>query len=373
MIQILIVLTVLCAGTCSYAQPTDVPDMECIPSLVSSIRVKPPLDFCGEPAPIDSMDARERLERELLLMLWDRDQTIMWLKRANRFMPYIQAVLKDQRLPDDLKYIPVVESSLRALAGSPKGAMGYWQFIKDTGERYGLTITEELDERRNIAASTRSAVAYLKKLHADFGSWTLAAAAYNMGEAGLKNEILLQDTSDFYDLYLYQETQRYVFRILAAKLILSDPGKYGFKLIPEDLYPPDESDRVQLELAQKTPVLSIARAARTSFKVIRDLNPEIRGYYLPKGALTLSIPRGASAGFQERLAGQIPSLASARSETVYVVKKGDSLSGIAERLNIPVQTLLIWNHLGLNQPIRPGDRLSLNPGSDKKLSQESSP
>ncbi|MFH0997691.1 MAG: lytic transglycosylase domain-containing protein [Pseudomonadota bacterium] len=304
MIQILIVLSILCAGTSSYAQTGEIPDMECIPSLVSSIRVKPPLDFCGEPVPLDSMDARERLDRELLLMLWDRDQTIMWLKRANRYMPYIQTVLKDQRLPDDLKYIPVIESSLRALAGSPKGAMGYWQFIKDTGERYGLTISEELDERRNMAASTRSALAYLKKLYGDFGSWTLAAAAYNMGEAGLKNEIFLQDTNDFYDLYLYQETQRYVFRILAAKLILSDPGKFGFKLAPEDLYPPVECDRVQLELSQRTTVLSIARAARTSFKVMRDLNPEIRGYYLPKGVLTLSIPLGASAGFRERLGRQ---------------------------------------------------------------------
>jgi membrane-bound lytic murein transglycosylase D len=373
MIQLLMILFVLCAGTCAYAQPGDIPEMECIPSLVSCLRVKPPLDFCGEPAPLDIMDAREHLERELLLMLWDRDQTIMWLKRANRYMPYIQSVLKDQGLPDDLKYIPVVESALRALAGSPKGAMGYWQFIKDTGARYGLTITEELDERRNMAASTRSALAYLKKLHGDFGSWTLAAAAYNMGEAGLKNEILLQDTSNFYDLYLYQETQRYVFRILAAKLILSNPEKYGFKLLPEDLYPPEEFDRVQLELPQRTPVLSIARAARTSFKVIRDMNPEIRGYYLPKGVLTISIPSGSSAGFQERLVRQIPSLESSRTDTVYVVKKGDSLSGIAERLNIPVQELLIWNHLSLNQSIRPGDRLILNPGNEKRLFQEPQP
>ncbi len=365
----MIIVSVLCAGASSYAQTADIPEMECIPSLVSSIRIKPPLDFCGEPAPLDSMDARERLERELLLMLWDRDQTIIWLKRANRYMPYIQSVLKAQRLPDDLKYIPVVESALRALAGSPKGAMGYWQFIKDTGERYGLTITEELDERRNMAASTRSALAYFKKLYGDFGSWTLAAAAYNMGEAGLKKEILLQDTADFYDLYLYQETQRYVFRILAAKLILSNPEKFGFKLMPEDLYPSEEFDRVQLELSQRTPVLSIARAARTSFKVIRDLNPEIRGYYLPKGVLTLSVPLGASAGFQERLARQNASLEPSASESVYVVKKGDSLSGIAEQLNIPAQSLLNWNRLSLNQPIHPGDRLILNPGNEKKLPQ----
>jgi LysM repeat protein len=344
--------------------------MECIPSLIASLRVKPPLDFCGEPTPIETMDARERLERELLLMLWDRDQTIMWLKRANRYMPFIQKALKEQRLPDDLKFIPVVESSLRALAGSPKGAMGYWQFIKDTGERYGLTISEELDERRNMAASTRSALAYLKKLYNDFGSWTLAAAAYNMGEAGLKNEMFLQDTSNFYDLYLYQETQRYVFRILAAKLILSNPEKYGFKLSAEDLYPPVECDRVQVELPKKTPVLSIARAARTTYKAIRDLNPEIRGYYLPKGVLTLCIPSGASTGFLDRLFGQVPALSSAGSESVYVVKKGDSLSEIAERLNVPVQSLMIWNNLSAGQPIRPGDRLILYPANEQKLSQD---
>ncbi len=369
----MMMLFVLCTGACGLVQAADSSEMECIPSLIASIRVKPPLDFCGEPAPIETMDARERLERELLLMLWDRDQTIMWLKRASRYMPYIQTVLKEQRLPDDLKYIPVVESSLRALAGSPKGAMGYWQFIKDTGERYGLTISEELDERRNMAASTRSALAYLKKLYGDFGSWTLAAAAYNMGEAGLKNEIFLQDSNNFYDLYLYQETQRYVFRILAAKLILSNPEQYGFKLTTEDLYPPVACDRVQIELSKKMPVLSIARAARTTFKSIRDLNPEIRGYYLSKGVLTICLPSGASTGFHDRLAGQTPSLTSVGSESSYVVKKGDSLSEIAERLNIPVQSLMIWNNLRSNQPIRPGDRLILYPGNEARISQEPSP
>ena len=370
MIRLFQVLFILGCCTCTSLHASDISEMECIPSLIASIRVKPPLDFCGEPAPVETMDARERLERELLLMLWDRDQTIMWLKRANRYMPFIQKALKEQRLPDDLKYIPVVESSLRALAGSPKGAMGYWQFIKDTGERYGLTISEELDERRNMAASTRSALSYLKKLYNDFGSWTLAAAAYNMGEAGLKNEIFLQDTNNFYDLYLYQETQRYVFRILAAKLILSDPEKFGFKLTAEDLYPPVACDRVQVELPKKTPVLSIARASRTTYKAIRDLNPEIRGYYLPKGVLTLCIPSGASTDFLDRLAGQVPSLSSAGSESVYVVKKGDSLSEIAERLNVPVQSLTIWNNLSANQPIRPGDRLILYPANEAKISQE---
>lgn len=372
MVQVIVILFLLLTGTCSHAQSNEFPDMECIPSLVSSLRVKGPLDFCGEPAPLDIADNKERLERELLLMLWDRDQTIMWLKRANRFMPHIQSVLKAQHLPDDLKYIPVVESALRPLAGSPKGAMGFWQFVKDTGERYGLTIIEELDERRNLVASTRSALLYLNKLHNEFGSWTLAAAAYNMGEAGLRNEINLQETSDFYDLYLYQETQRYVFRILAAKLILSNPEKYGFKLLPEDLYPPVESDRVQVELPRKTPVMAIAHAAKTSYKVIRDLNPEIRGYSLPPCTLMLSIPKGASAGFQERLFQQMAGQSVSGEGRVYVVKKGDSLSEIAERCNVPVASLVLWNHLGKGRPIQPGDRLVLNPGGSKGISQADS-
>ncbi len=278
--------------------------MEHIPALLASIRIKPPLDFCGEPVPLQNFDVRERLERELLLMLWDRDQIILWIKRSNRYLPYIQSVLKEQNLPNDLKYIPIIESALRSLAGSPKGAMGYWQFMKETGERYGLKISEELDERRNLIASTHAAAAYLKKLYGDFGSWTLAAAAYNMGENGLKKEILLQDNSNFYDLYLYQETQRYVMRILAAKLILSHSERFGFRLTNEDLYPPEEYDRIQLALSNKTPVLSVARAAQTTFKEIKELNPEIKGYFLPAGTITISIPRGASKGFHERLAAQ---------------------------------------------------------------------
>lgn len=304
MLKIFTVLFLLITGASIICQASEIHEMEHIPSLVASIRIKPPLDFCGEPVPIQNFDVRERLERELLLMLWDRDQIILWIKRSSRYLPYIQSVLKEQNLPNDLKYIPIIESALRPLAGSPKGAIGHWQFIKETGERYGLKISEDIDERRNLIASTRAAVAYLKKLYGDFGSWTLAAAAYNMGENGLKKEILLQDNSNFYDLYLYQETQRYVIRILAAKLILSHPERFGFRLTHQDLYPPEESDRIQLYLSQKTPVLSVARAAQTTFKEIKDLNPEIRGYSLPAGMITISIPRGASTGFHERFAAQ---------------------------------------------------------------------
>ena len=133
--------------------------------------------------------------------------------------------MKENGLPDDIKYIAVAESALRPHAGSSKGAMGFWQFMADTGRKYGLTINAYVDERRNIFASTAAAIRYLNELHQKFGSWELAAAAYNMGEEGLQAEILEQDTNNYYQLYLPLETQRYIFRILSVKLILLKPDK----------------------------------------------------------------------------------------------------------------------------------------------------
>jgi hypothetical protein len=290
MIQLLILLSILCAGTSSHAQSGDIPEMECIPSLVSSIRVKPPLDFCGEPAPLDSMDARERLERELLLMLWDRDQTIMWLKRANRYMPYIQTVLKDQRLPDDLKYIPVVESALRALAGSPKGAMGYWQFIKDTAKREGLSVGDTIDERFSVKRSTKSALSYLKKLNSEFGDWFLAMAAYNCGEGRVREAISNQNTKDFFELFLPEETERYIYRVAALKEIVSNAKKYGLSIEKRQFYRPYSIWEAAIEVRKDVHTLTLAQAMDLPYKAFREYNLHIRRYTLPKGIYYLYVP-----------------------------------------------------------------------------------
>ena len=207
-----------------------------LPDLTSSLQIPSGQNFCGEPVPMNVPDVRERFERELLLTLWNRPQVLLWLKRSGRYMPHMERLLKENGLPDDLKYVAIAESSLRPHAGSSRGAIGFWQFVRPTGRRYGLTINDRIDERRNLFASTGAAIRYFKDLHQELGSWTLAAAAYNMGEKGLLAEILAQDSMNYYELYLPLETQHFLFRILSIKLIFSDPRKYGFKLSENDRY-----------------------------------------------------------------------------------------------------------------------------------------
>jgi hypothetical protein len=327
------------------------------PSLSSSIRSHGPLDFCGERVPIEIQEVRERLEKELLLSLWDRPQVILWLKRSRRYLRPIEKMLHDDNMPDDLKYVAIAESALRPHAGSKKGAIGFWQFMADTGRKHGLLINEYIDERRNLFASTRAAIRYFRSLHESFGSWTLAAAAYNLGEEGITAEILEQQTTDYYQLYLPLETQRFLFRIISAKLILSDPERYGFKLSEEDYYPPLAFDRIQVDSPQETPIRIIAAAAKTHFKVIKDLNPEIRGHYLAKGSHEILIPKGASKGFQHRYKERLNQWLASHNERIYVVKKGDNLSSIADQFGVPLAALIIWNRLDLRAPIHPGDRL----------------
>lgn len=332
-----------------------------IPSLISSTRIKIPLDFCNETVPLGNQKVRERMEKELLLTLWDRPQVILWMKRSKRYLPLIETMLAKHHLPDDLKYISVIESALRPHVGSPKGALGFWQFMSSTGRNYGLTVDREIDERRNIFAATRSAIDYLKALHEKFGSWTLAAAAFNMGEQGLEAEILSQATDNYYDLYIPLETQRYMFRILSAKLILSSPQKYGFILRPEDYYPPLQYDRIEIYIDQQTPIQLIARAAKTTFKAIKDLNPEIRGHHIGKGNHNILIPKNSAKGFDKRLNALQKQWQSNEQKKIHVVKDGENLSTIAELYNVPLPALLIWNRLNPSKPIHPGNRIIIAP------------
>ncbi len=340
------------------------------PSLISSVRFRDSQFFCGEPVPLGDRDVLERVEKEVLIAMWNRFQTLLWIKRSGRYMPFIESALKENNLPDDLKYMAVIESALRPHVGSSKGAVGFWQFIRPTGLRYGLEINRDIDERRNIFASTRAAIRYLKDLYGEFGSWSLAAAAYNMGEDGLRRAIRRQKTDDYYKLYLSLETQQYLPKIIAVKMILTDPGKYGFHITKDDLYPPVRFDRVEIDFKRETPIQLVAEACGSYFKVIKDLNPEIRGYDLPKKRITLLIPEGASERFHASYDGLVKDwLASARTgktatkkslgkdRQVYIVKKGDYLSKIAQKFNVRLSDLLSWNSLRMNSQIHPGDRL----------------
>ncbi len=342
-------------------EPLNFPESASFPSLINSLRETTAVEFCGENAPLEVQEIKERLEKELLLSLWHRSQVILYLKRSRRYLPYIEEMLRNNGMPDDLKYVAIAESALRPHVHSRKGAVGFWQFMKYTGQKYGLTIDGRIDERRNIFASTQAAIKYFQDLHDTFGSWTLAAAAYNMGEEGLMSEILEQGNNDYYQLYLPLETQRYLFRIIAIKMILQDPGKYGFQLSEEDYYPPFEFEQVSIGCFKETPIRLIAQAAKTSFKVIKDLNPEIRGHYLSEGNHLLLIPRQGSEDFQSRYQDLLAHWSSNHTEQTYIVKEGDHLTAIAERFGVPLPSLIIWNRLNPRSPIHPGDRLIIYP------------
>jgi hypothetical protein len=337
------------------------------PSLMTDIRISQPLDFCGEPVALDHQEVRERLEKELLLTLWDRPQVALWIKRSTRYMPIIENMLQKNNMPDDMKYVAIIESALRPHAGSRKGAIGFWQFLKSTGQKYGLRINAEIDERRNIFASTLAAINYFKDLYAMLGSWTLSAAAYNMGELGLQSEMVSQKSDNYYRLYLPLETQRYIFRIIAAKIILTNPGRFGYHFTDQDLYPPLAFDRINIECFQDTPIQIVAQAAGTYFKAIKDLNPEIRGHFLAAGTHSLLIPKGAAEGFDERFKELIQDWQATNQERVYVVQQGDNLTSISERFNVPLPALLIWNRLDGRKPIHPGDRLVIYPNETQTL------
>ena len=334
-------------------------------SLVSSVKNMDALSFCGERVPTENQEVRERFEKELLLSIWDRPQVILWLKRSRRYLPYIEKMLKQNRMPDDLKYLAIAESALRPHAGSKKGAMGFWQFMADTGRKNGLIIDKNIDERRNLFASTRAAITYFKTLYQSMGSWTLAAAAYNMGEEGLTAEIMVQHIRDYYRLYLPLETQRFIFRILSVKLIVLDPVKFGFNLTDDEYYQAVEFDRITVDCFQEIPISLIAKASGTDFKAIKDLNPEIRGHYLAEGTHTLLIPKGAKKEFDSRYKKLVTAYQADKTDRIYVIKEGDNLSSIAEKFDVPLNVLIIWNRIDLNEPIHPGDRLIIYP-KDKK-------
>ncbi|MBR1850849.1 MAG: lytic transglycosylase domain-containing protein [Bacteroidales bacterium] len=231
------------------------------------------LSFCGEQVPLNIYYVRESLDRELLSNMYWQSNMLLWLKRAGRCFPVIEPILKRNGVPDDFKYLCVIESGL-VNATSPAKAQGYWQFLKSTGERFGLEISDEIDMRNDLEASTEAACRYLKLLHDHFGSWTAAAAAYNCGEGGLQRRLTLESADNYYDVRLNRETARYVYRILAIKLIFQNPQDFGYTLRRCDLYPVLPYREVELS-GQDVDLYAFARQNDCSYKMLREMNPWI--------------------------------------------------------------------------------------------------
>ncbi|MEW6387172.1 MAG: lytic transglycosylase domain-containing protein [Thermodesulfobacteriota bacterium] len=262
-------------------------------------RLPAKLSLCGQPVPLQEPRIREAMDREFIIVVWSRAQTIMWMKRAHRYFPEVDRMLQAQRLPQDLKYVVLVESDLRPRAKSPAGALGPWQFIQPTAQRFQLKTENAVDERLHFTAATEAALRYLKTLHHLFNDWPLAIAAYNCGEGRVQKSMAAQGVRNFYHLSLPEETERYIYRILAAKIVLEDPAKYGYEIPPDELYPPLEYDEVEFVVSKDVPVRRLAEACGSYYKAVKDLNPWIRTDSLPPGAYRLKIPKGAAPRFHE--------------------------------------------------------------------------
>ena len=229
------------------------------------------MTFCGERVPLNQYYVRESLDRELVSNMYYQSNTLFNIKRAARTFPTIERILREEGVPQDMKYLCVIESGLQCVS-SPAGAQGYWQFMKTTGQRYGLEIGDDIDMRNHLEASTRAACRYLKDLRARFGGWTEAAAAYNCGEGGLGKRLASQRQVSYYELLLNQETQRYVYRILALKLIMQHPQDYGYYVRRCDTYPEVPTATVDLG-GQNVDLVDFAISHGTTYKMLRSLNP----------------------------------------------------------------------------------------------------
>jgi hypothetical protein len=264
---------------------------------LSSYRLPKEVTLCGERIPLEDRTVWENLDREFIVTLDSHAQILLWMKRAHRYFPHIERRLKEMNLPDDLKYVAITESSLRPHAVSSSGAAGVWQFIPSTGEKYGMRRNKVLDERFDFFKATEGALTYLKNLYEEFGNWTLAMAAYNAGENRIRREIDLQKTRNYFYLDLSMETERYVYKIAVAKIILSDPGKYGFHLEDRDFYDPLQLEKVQIELKQPLLLMEVARAIGCYYKEIKEMNLHLPEETIPAGIQFLNLPSGTSDRF----------------------------------------------------------------------------
>ncbi|MFB9052903.1 lytic transglycosylase domain-containing protein [Formosa undariae] len=256
------------------------------------------LDFAGEALPLNDPDVYERMDRELLVNTYWQSNALLLFKRANKYFPVIEPILKKHGIPDDFKYLAVIESGLTN-AVSPAGARGFWQIMKGTGRDFGLEINDNVDERYNLIKATEVACEYLKKSKAQLGTWTEAAAAYNAGNRGITSRLEKQDVDEYYDLLLGEETGRYVFRIVALKEIMNNPLKYGFNFRDKDLYNLVPSYTVDVDTAVAD-FASFAKGFDINYKILKIHNPWLREPFLNNSSRKLYKIEIPNKGFYKK-------------------------------------------------------------------------
>ena len=265
-------------------------------AMTASIQLPASVDLFGKTYPVDDVDFYERLDRELTIFTYQHGSTLLNIKRANRYFPIIEPILKANGIPDDFKYLAVIESSLDPKAVSPAKAAGMWQFLESTGKQFGLEVAGDVDERYHVEKSTAAACRYLKSAYATYGDWVLAAASYNAGMGRISDELVKQKGKTFFDLYLVEETTRYIYRLMAIKEVFRQPYRYGFVIKPGHLYPP--VDMVNVEVKASIPDLAaFAKEKGVSYARLKQNNLWLRNRSLTvkEGAkYTISLPGAES-------------------------------------------------------------------------------
>jgi len=260
---------------------------------INSLEIPKKIHFAGEKVPLSEKDIRKRLDKELLVNTYWQSNMLLLIKRSNEYFSIIEPILKEENIPDDFKYLAVIESGLENVT-SPAGARGFWQIMPLTAKEYGLEVNRNVDERYHLEYSTRVACKYLKKAKKKLGSWTLAAAAYNRGVRGITNKIKQQKVDTYYDLYLGSETKRYIFRILAVKEIIKNPEKYGFDLKEKHFYSPVNLDnKIVVDTAIKNIAL-FAKEMGINYKILKIHNPWLLENHLnnrSKKRYEISLPK----------------------------------------------------------------------------------
>ena len=267
--------------------------------LFTSVKLPEKLTFAGEDVPMEYFDVRESLDRELLSTVYFHSQTIRYIKNMPRYFSIIEPILKANGVPEDFKYLCVAESGFDPKAYSPSKAAGFWQLLESTAKENGLEVNAEVDERYHIEKATEVACRMFKSAYQKYGSWALVAASYNGGRYGLDQKITQQKVKSYYDLLFVEETTRYVFRILALKMVMEDPEEYGFKVDKKDLYPIIETKNVEV----KSSIADLAGYAINkgiNYKILKMFNPWLRDTMLKNPTRKTYILKIPETGFRTK-------------------------------------------------------------------------
>lgn len=241
----------------------------------TSVQLPEKLEFASEKVPLENFDVRESLDREMLSVANFHSQALLYIKKTTRYFSIIEPILRKYEIPDDFKYLALAESGFLDKIVSPSGAVGIWQFMKGAAIENGLEVNEEVDERYHIEKATEAACRYLKNSYHLYDNWTMVAASYNAGISGVGRQIEAQDSRNYYDLLLNEETSRYVFRILALKMIIGEPEKYGYKVSDEEKYPVIPVSEVKVTGSIKN-FTDFARSNNINYKLLKQFNPWLR-------------------------------------------------------------------------------------------------